>query len=100
MVALHSVGALAEWGVHGPVEVRVGLGRLRGSGCPGRGAWPVLAGRRRRRSWASLSSLEASSGIFTASTPGSSSSGESLDPVVGSGGGVVFNVVPLFGAPS
>ena len=99
-MAVHSVGALVVWGVHGPVEVRVGLGRLRGSGCPGRVAWPVLADRQRRRSWASLSSLEASSGIFTASTPGSSSSGESLDPAVGSGGGAVFNVVPLFRTPS
>uniref|UniRef100_A0A453EYH1 Uncharacterized protein n=1 Tax=Aegilops tauschii subsp. strangulata TaxID=200361 RepID=A0A453EYH1_AEGTS len=32
-------------------------------------AWPVLTGRRRRRLWASLSSLEASSGIFTPLLP-------------------------------
>ncbi|XBI17940.1 hypothetical protein VPH35_059853 [Triticum aestivum] len=63
-------------------------------------AWPVLTGRRRRRLWASLSSLEALSGIFTASTPGSSPSGESPDPATRSGGVVVFNAVPLFRAPS
>ena len=33
-VALHSSGLRVVWGVPGPMEVRVDLGLLRGSGCP------------------------------------------------------------------
>lgn len=39
-------------------------------------------------------------GNHTAKSPGSSPSGENPDPAAGSGGGVVFNVVPLFRALS
>lgn len=58
----------------------------------------MLAGRRRRRLWASLSSLEAPSRSFcTFSVLGLRSTGESHDPVR-SGGGGIFNVVfPLWG---
>ncbi|XP_044972734.1 uncharacterized protein LOC123440230 [Hordeum vulgare subsp. vulgare] len=56
-------------------------------------AWPMLAGRRLPR--ASLFSLEASFGFFTAYAHGSCSSGESPHPDAGSGDGVVFSVVPL-----
>ncbi|XBI11429.1 hypothetical protein VPH35_138491 [Triticum aestivum] len=39
-------------------------------------------------------------GNTTTRSPGSSLSGENPDPAAGSGGGVVFNAVPLFRAPS
>ena len=62
-MALHSNGVLAVWGC--AVQWRYGS---TSAYCAGEWllrvkAWPVLTGRRRRRPWASLSSLEASSGI-------------------------------------
>lgn len=62
LVALHSGGVLAMWGVRGPMEVRVDLGLLRGSGCSGE-SLGVLTGQRRRHLRALLSFLETSLGI-------------------------------------
>ena len=99
LVALHSAGVLAVWGC--TVQWRYGatLTYCMGVAAPGES----LAGAGRPAATAPVGVailLGSVVGNLTAGAPGSSTSSENLDHAAWSGGGVVFNVIPLFRAPS